>query len=93
MILVSIFLDKEFVDSNVLIYILIRKMKIYCYLVFLSLKYCKLNIALTVQNYNFFLKKTKISKRKLNILTNILHIIYYSRCRNMCRYLFFPLFF
>lgn len=76
MILVSIFLDKEFVDSNVFIYILIRKMKIYCYLVFLSLKYCKLNIALTVQNYNFFLKKTKISKRKLNILTNILHIIY-----------------
>lgn len=76
MILVSIFLDKELVDSNVFIYILIRKMKIYCYLVFLSLKYCKLNIALTVQNYNFFLKKTKISKRKLNILTNILHIIY-----------------
>ncbi len=76
MILVSIFLDKEFVNSNVLIYILIRKMKIYCYLVFLSLKYCKLNIALTVQNYIFFLKKTKISKRKLNILTNILHIIY-----------------
>ena len=76
MILVSIFLDKEFVDSNVFIYILIRKMKIYCYLVFLPLKYCKLNIALTVQNYNFFLKKTKIFKRKLNIRTNILHIIY-----------------